>query len=52
MQSSKEQQREIRKSSSVLNAKKQMKAIEWEKIEISSRILEIPKEYVMQRWEQ
>ena len=31
MQSSKEQQREIRKPSSVINAKKQRKTIEWER---------------------
>ena len=33
MQSSKEQQEEIRKPSSVINAKKQRKIIEWERIE-------------------
>ena len=43
MQSSKEQQGEIRKPSSVLNAKKQRKTIEWETLEISSRKLEITK---------
>ena len=32
---------EIRKSSSVINAKKQKKTIEWERLEISSRKLEI-----------
>ena len=37
MQSSKEQQGEIRKPSSVINAKKQRKTIEWERLEISSR---------------
>ena len=37
MQSSKEQQREIRKPSSVINAKKQRKIIEWETLEISSQ---------------
>ena len=37
MQSSKEQQREIRKPSSGINAKKQRKTIEWEKLEISSK---------------
>ena len=41
MQSSKEQQGEIRKSSSVISAKKQKKTIEWERLEISSRKLEI-----------
>ena len=42
MQSSKEYQGEIRKPSSVINAKKQRKTIEWERLEISSRKLEIP----------
>ena len=37
MQSFKEQQGEIRKPSSVINAKKQRETIEWEKLEISSR---------------
>ena len=37
MQSSKEQQEEIRKPSSAINAKKQRKTIEWERPEISSR---------------
>ena len=37
MQSSKEQQEEIRKSSSVISAKKWRKTIEWERLEISSR---------------
>ena len=52
MQSSKEYQGEIRKPSSVTNAKKERKIIEWERLEISSRKLEIPKEYLMQRREQ
>ena len=38
MQSSKELQREIRKPSSVISAKKQRKTTEWERLEISSRI--------------
>ena len=38
MQSSKEQQEEIRKPSSAINAKKQRKTIEWERVEISSKI--------------
>ena len=42
MQSSKEQQEEIRKPSSAINAKKQRKTTEWERLEISSRKLEIP----------
>ena len=41
MQSSKEQQGETRKPSSVISAKKQRKAIEWERLEISSRKLNI-----------
>ena len=32
------------------NAKKQKKTIEWERLEISLRILEIPRKYFMQRW--
>ena len=39
MQSSKEQQEKIRKTSSVISAKKQRKTIEWERLEISSRKL-------------
>ena len=35
MQSSKEQQGEIRNSSSVINAKMERKTIKWEKLEIS-----------------
>ena len=31
---------------------KQRKTIEWERLEISSRKLEIPREYFMQRWAQ
>ena len=45
MQSSKEQQGEIRKPSSVISAKKQRKTIEWERLEISLRKLEIPREH-------
>ena len=47
MQSSKEYQGEIRKPSSVINVKKQAKTIEWERLEISSRKLEIPREIIM-----
>ena len=43
MQSSKEQQGDIRKPSSAINAKKQRKATEWERLEISSRKLETSK---------
>ena len=49
MQSSKEKQGEIRKPSSVINVKKQRKTTEWERLEISSRKLEIPREHFMQR---
>ena len=38
MQSSKEQQEEIRKPSSVINAKKQRKTIEWERVDIFKKI--------------
>ena len=37
MQSSKEQQAELRKPSSVINAKKERKTKEWKRLEISSR---------------
>ena len=52
MQGPKEQQEEIRQLSSVINAKKQRKTIEWERLEISSRKLEIPREHFLQRWAQ
>ena len=39
MQSSKEEQGEIRKPSSVISEKKQRKTTEWERLEISSRKL-------------
>ena len=52
MQSSEEEQEEIRKPSSAINAKKYRKITEWERLEISSRKLEIPREYFMQRWAQ
>ena len=38
-----------KKPSSAINAKKSRKTIEWERLEISSRKLEIPREYFMQR---
>ena len=41
--------REIRKPSSAISAKKWKKTIEWERLEISSRKLETPREYFMQR---
>ena len=40
MQSSKEELGEVRKSSSVINAKKLRKTIEWERLDISSRNLD------------
>ena len=52
MQSSKEYQGEIRKPSSVINARKYRKTTEWERLEISSRKSEIPREHSMQRWAQ
>jgi len=36
----------------VISAKKQKKTVEWERLEISSRKLEIPRELFMQRWAQ
>ena len=41
--------RRNKKPSSAISAKKQRKAPEWERLEISSRKLEIPREH-MQRW--
>ena len=41
--------RRDKKSSSAINAKKQRKTTEWERLEISSRKSEIPKEHCMQR---
>ena len=48
-QSFKELQGEIRKPLSVINAKKKSKTIECERLEISSRKLEIPRGYFLQR---
>ena len=45
MQSSEEYQGEIRKPSSMINAKKQRKTTEWERLELSSKKLEIPREH-------
>ena len=45
MQSSKEQQGELRKRFSAIKAKKQRKTTEWERLEISSRKLELPREH-------
>ena len=39
-----------KKPFSVINAKKQRKRIEWERLEISSRKSEIPREHFMHRW--
>ena len=44
--------RRVRKPSSAINTKKQRKTIDWKRLEISSRILEIPREHFMQRWAQ
>ena len=46
----KEQQEEIRKPSSAISPKKQRKTTKSEKLQISSRKLEIPREDFMQRW--
>ena len=40
--------RDKKKPSSVMSAKKLRKTIEWERLEIFSRKLEIPREYFMQ----
>ena len=45
MQSPKEQQGDIRKPSSVISAEKQRKTIEWKRLEISSKKLEIQGNY-------
>ena len=42
-----EEQGEIRKPSSAINGKKWRKITEWERLEISSRKLEIPREHFM-----
>ena len=42
--------RRDKKAFLVINAKKQRKTTEWERLGISSRKLEIPREYFMQRW--
>ena len=43
--------RDKKKPSLVIDAKKQRKMIEWERLEISKK-LEIPREHFMQRWAQ
>ena len=40
--------RRDKKAFSVINAKKQRKTIEWERLEISSRKLELPREHFIQ----
>ena len=52
IQSSREQQGETRRPSSMNNAKKQRKTTEGEILEISSIKLEILKEHFIQRWAQ
>ena len=42
--------RSDKKAFSAINANKQREKIEWERLEISSRKLEIPREHFMQRW--
>ena len=42
--------RRDKKAFLMINAKRQRKTIEWERLEISSRKLEIPREHFMQRW--
>jgi len=44
--------RRDKKAFLVISAKKLRKTIEQERLEISSRKLEIPKEHFMQRWAQ
>ena len=52
MQSSKEQQREIRKPFSVINAKKYWEKNRMGKTRDFFKKLEIPREHFMQRWAQ
>ena len=44
--------RRDRKAFLMISAKKQRKTIEWERLEIASRKLEIPREHFMKRWAQ
>ena len=44
--------KKIRDTKGPFHAKKQRKTTEWERLEISSRKLEIPREHFMQRWVQ
>ena len=43
-------QRIARRHKKAITAKKYRKTTEWERLEISSRKLEIPREHFMQRW--
>ena len=40
----------VRRDKKAFNAKKKSKTIRWERLEISSRKLETPREHFMQRW--
>ena len=42
--------RRDKKAFKAINAKKQRTTTKWERLEISSRKLEIPREHFMQRW--
>ena len=44
--------RRVKNASSGISAKKQREKIEWERLEISSKKSEIPREHFMQRWAQ
>ena len=44
--------RDKRKPSSAINAKKERKTTEWERLEISSGKLDTPREHFVQRWAQ
>ena len=44
--------RRNKKAFSAISTKKSRKRTEWERLEISSRKLEIPREHFMQRWAQ
>ena len=41
-----------KKASLVINAKKYKKTVKWERLDISSRKLEIPREHFIERWAQ
>ena len=42
----------VRRDKKAFNAKKKSETIRWERLEISSRKLETPREHFMQRWAQ